>query len=201
MNKNNNSSTAERILDVAQDLLQRNGYNGFSYQDIAHQVEIRKASIHYHFPSKSDLVIRLCERYTNQFTERLVSLDQKYDDSLLRIRELTRFFARMVRDKEKLCPMTMLTAEIEALPPNAKGHLQRFVQETESWLERTLEYGSQHKQLSVAGSYQAQSRLMLAAIQGAMLLSRATGQKSHYQGIADNLLSQLRVTESVRLTA
>lgn len=201
MNKNNNASTAERILDVAQDLLQRNGYNGFSYQDIAQRVEIRKASIHYHFPSKSDLVIRLCERYISQFRERLVTLDRKYDDSLLRIRELTRFFARMVRDKEKLCPMTMLTAEIEALPPHARAHLQNFVKETELWLERTLEYGNKNQQLHVHGSYQSHSRMMLAAIQGAMLMSRATGQKTHFQNIADDLLSQLRFREPVPLTA
>jgi len=49
------SDTAERILDIAQDLIQRRGFNAFSYHDIAAPMGIRKASIHYHFPSKADL--------------------------------------------------------------------------------------------------------------------------------------------------
>jgi TetR/AcrR family transcriptional repressor of nem operon len=192
MNKNNNSSTAEQILDVAQDLLQRNGYNGFSYKDIAERVDIRKASIHYHFPSKSDLVIRLCERYVNQFIDRLHQLDQKYDSRLQRIQELTRFFARIIKDKEKLCPVAMLSAEVEALPAGAKSHLQRFIGETELWLGQTLKDGQNNQELGFNGSSQSQSRILLATLQGAMLMARASGEKAHFQNIADDLISQLQ---------
>lgn len=192
MNKNNNSSTAERILDVAQDLLQRNGYNGFSYKDIAERVDIRKASIHYHFPSKGDLVIRLCERYVNQFIDRLHQLDQKYDSRLQRIQELTRFFARIIKDKEKLCPVAMLSAEVEALPAGAKSHLQRFIGETELWLGQTLKDGQNNQELGFNGSSQSQSRILLATLQGAMLMARASGEKAHFQNIADDLISQLQ---------
>lgn len=192
MNKNNNSSTAERILDVAQDLLQRNGYNGFSYQDIAERVKIRKASIHYHFPSKGDLVIRLCERYVNQFVDRLHQLDQKYDCSLRRIQELTRVFSRIVKDKEKMCPVAMLSAEVESLPQGARSHLQRFVDETEGWLGQTLENGHNKQELVCHGGATSHSRVLLASLQGGMLLARATGEKSHFQKIADDLLAQLK---------
>jgi AcrR family transcriptional regulator len=48
-------SAPERILDVAEALGQTRGFNGFSYADIAVQLGVTKASLHYHFPSKSDL--------------------------------------------------------------------------------------------------------------------------------------------------
>ena len=51
--------TKTRILDVAQDLIQRLGVNGMSYKDISEVVGIRKASIHSHFPKKDDLFISL----------------------------------------------------------------------------------------------------------------------------------------------
>ena len=41
------AATPERILDVAEGLLQARGYNGFSYADIAEAVGITKASIAY----------------------------------------------------------------------------------------------------------------------------------------------------------
>ena len=49
------STTAEDILDRAEALIQTRGYSAFSYQDISDTLGIRKASIHYHFPSKTDL--------------------------------------------------------------------------------------------------------------------------------------------------
>ena len=49
-------TTQQAILDTAFSLLQRCGYHAFSYADIAAQVGIRKASIHYYFPGKNDLV-------------------------------------------------------------------------------------------------------------------------------------------------
>ena len=53
MNKTINMAT--HILDVAQQLIQTRGYNAFSYADIASQVGIRTATIHYYFPTKADL--------------------------------------------------------------------------------------------------------------------------------------------------
>ena len=43
--------TAHRtpILDVAERLAQTRGFNGFSYADIATELDVTKASLHYHF--------------------------------------------------------------------------------------------------------------------------------------------------------
>ncbi|MGR7122804.1 TetR/AcrR family transcriptional regulator, partial [Klebsiella aerogenes] len=55
-------STYDSLLDLADTLIQENGYQGFSYADLASKLGIRKASIHYHFPAKTDLGIAYCER-------------------------------------------------------------------------------------------------------------------------------------------
>ena len=47
--------TPERILDVAERLVQLRGFNDFSYADIARELGITTASLHYHFPSKAEL--------------------------------------------------------------------------------------------------------------------------------------------------
>ena len=49
------TDTASEILDVAERLVQVRGFNGFSYADIAEALEVTKASLHYHFPTKGDL--------------------------------------------------------------------------------------------------------------------------------------------------
>ncbi len=58
---------AGRILDVAEQLAQTRGLNGFSYADIAAELNVTKASLHCHFPSKADLGRTLITRYRAAF--------------------------------------------------------------------------------------------------------------------------------------
>ena len=59
--------TSEEILNAAEDLLQRRGYNAFSYHHIAVQLGVRNAAIHYHYPSKESLGVALVKRYQERF--------------------------------------------------------------------------------------------------------------------------------------
>src|SRR5271170_6591557 len=75
------SGTANTILDVAERLAQTRGYNGFSYADIAAQLSVTKASLHYHFPSKADLGLALVERYSLAFSKALGAIDAHTSDA------------------------------------------------------------------------------------------------------------------------
>ena len=68
------SETAEQILDLAETLIQTRGYSAFSYQDIADDLGIRKASIHYHFPSKTDLGVAVVDRYMARLDDALTAI-------------------------------------------------------------------------------------------------------------------------------
>jgi AcrR family transcriptional regulator len=56
------SHTRERILDVAQDLFTRQGYDKTSLRDIAERLEITKAALYYYFERKEDMLIALHAR-------------------------------------------------------------------------------------------------------------------------------------------
>ena len=51
------------ILNLAEALLQDRGFNGFSYANIASELGVKNAAIHYHYPSKEDLGIPVMQRY------------------------------------------------------------------------------------------------------------------------------------------
>ena len=61
--RHGDTDTATRILDVAERLAQTRGFNGFSYADIAAEVGITKAALHYHFATKAGLGQALIGRY------------------------------------------------------------------------------------------------------------------------------------------
>ena len=69
------ASTRSRILDIGERLVQVRGFNGFSYADVAAEMSVTKASLHYHFPSKADLGEAIVARYAERFADALVSID------------------------------------------------------------------------------------------------------------------------------
>src|SRR5579875_3852843 len=54
--------TRERILDVAQDLFTRHGYDKTSLRDIAERLQITKAALYYYFGRKEDILVELHRR-------------------------------------------------------------------------------------------------------------------------------------------
>src|SRR5207302_10075529 len=73
--------TATQILDVAERLVQERGFNGFSYADVARELGISKAALHYHYPGKAELGEALIERYAARFTDALVAVDAREIDA------------------------------------------------------------------------------------------------------------------------
>ncbi len=57
-------NTSTRILDAAERLVQERGFNGFSYADIADELGVSKAALHYHFAGKAELGETLILRYS-----------------------------------------------------------------------------------------------------------------------------------------
>ena len=58
-------STREKILNSAQSLIQTRSFEGFSFQDIANEVGIRKASLYHYFDSKDAIALAVLERGAN----------------------------------------------------------------------------------------------------------------------------------------
>src|SRR5690348_1621039 len=87
------SGTSQRILDVAERLMQVRGYNGFSYADIATKLRVTKASLHYHFPSKAELGTRLMQRYTETFRAALAAIDAASVDARQKLERYVAIYA------------------------------------------------------------------------------------------------------------
>src|SRR5207237_1018106 len=85
--------TAQRILDVAERLVQTQGFNGFSYADISAELDITKASLHYHFATKAALGSALITRYCAEFRHALQGVDVSAADAREKLR---RYAARLL---------------------------------------------------------------------------------------------------------
>ena len=188
------AATAGRILDVAERLVQTRGYNGFSYADISSELRIRNASVHYHFPSKTDLGRRLVSRYRENFMAALEGLANESGDARRRLRRYVGLWARVLRDRDRMCLCGMMAADIATLPKPVRAEIRRFFDENEGWLVRVISDGRKAKTLRFAGTPEVEARLLTMGLEGAMLVARSYGEPRRFEEIADRLLEGLGIS-------
>jgi TetR/AcrR family transcriptional repressor of nem operon len=182
--------TPERILDVAERLVQTRGFNGMSYADIAEVLGVTKASLHYHFPTKADLGARLISRYEEAFLRALAAIDEAETDPGRRLRAYAGIYEDVLR-KNRMCLCGMLAAEHGTLPRGMRSRLGAFFDANESWLVRVLERGRTAGALSFEGPANAKARMLIGSLEGAMLLARSYGQVERFTQVATQLLDAI----------
>jgi TetR/AcrR family transcriptional repressor of nem operon len=198
--RDNDAGTAARILDVAEQLLQVRGFNGFSYADIAAELNITKAALHYHFAGKADLGEALIARYAGRFAEALTVLDAGRGDASAKLAAYADLYLQVLRNR-RMCLCGMLAAEYQTLPEPMQGAVIRFFDQNETWLEGVLEQGREDGSLQFAGSARDTARMVVGGLEGAMLVARPYGDIARFQAAADNLLAGLAVSASMPLAA
>ncbi len=193
MSSTGSPATAGRILDIAERLVQTRGFNGFSYADISAELRIRNASVHYHFPSKSDLGKRLVGRYRENFMGALEGLERESGDARRRLRRYVGLWTAVLRDRDRMCLCGMMAADIAILPKPVRGEIKRFFDANEAWLVRVMEEGRKAKTLRLATTPEIEARLLTMGLEGAMLVARSYGEPRRFEEIADRLLTGLGI--------
>ncbi len=182
--------TAQRILDVAEQLVQVRGFNGFSYADIAAKLGITKASLHYHYPGKAELGQALIARYGERFAAELEAIDGTAQDAPAKLRAYAGLYADVLRGR-RMCLCGMLAAEYRTLPKPIQDGVMAFFDENETWLERVLEQGSTDHTLQLDRPARDVARMIISGLEGAMLVARPYGDLERFQTAATTLLGSL----------
>ncbi|HEV2613853.1 MAG TPA: TetR/AcrR family transcriptional regulator [Gammaproteobacteria bacterium] len=165
--------TYNHILDIAEELIQTVGFNAFSYADIAARIGIRKASIHYHFPAKTDLGKHLMLRHQSNATVYLNNLikEHKNHKDILVI-YLKSIFASTYEADFKMCLGGMLATDVLTLDSALQNEVQAFFRLTQDWLITLLKHGKKHKNFKFTDSPADIAKQILIMIEGGLLLAR-----------------------------
>jgi TetR/AcrR family transcriptional repressor of nem operon len=184
------AGTSQRILDIAERLVQTRGFNGFSYADIAAALTLTKASLHYHFPTKAELGKRLIERYEAGFMKALEEIERATPDARDRLRRYAKIYADVLRN-DRMCLCGMLAAEYATLPKPMKEEMRHFFDENERWLVRVLEEGRTAGSLRFTGPALDVARALVGSLEGAMMIARSYGEVARLETVADRLIAEL----------
>lgn len=185
-----NADTASRILDISERLVQSRGFNGFSYADVASELGITKASLHYHFRGKAELGEALIGRYAARFADALHAIDARDADAPARLDAYAGIYAEVLRDR-RMCLCGMLAADYDTLPKPMRDAVLRFFDENEAWLTGVLERGEVEGALHLDGSASEVAQAIVSGLEGALLIARPYGDVARFQTAATRLLSSL----------
>ena len=184
------TGTAERILDIAERLVQQRGFNSFSYADIAAELGITTASLHYHFPGKAELGQALVDRYTERFNAALARIDQQPGDARTKLEAYEGLYAGVLRG-ERMCMCGILAAEYGTLPQAMQSAVVLFFDDNQEWLAAILREGVADESLRFTGSPEEVAQHILSTLEGAMLVARPYGAVDRFEATARHLLASL----------
>jgi TetR/AcrR family transcriptional repressor of nem operon len=185
--------TAGKLVGGAAQLIMRVGYNGFSYADLSERFGIRKASIHYHFPSKADLVVAVVEQARAGIQAQVAALDEGSPVALDQLRFYTGYWERCIKDQSApFCLAAVLAAELPSLPEAVAASVQGHFADLGKWLGRLLELGVEQGSVHLDASPDIEAQAFMASVYGAMLAARAFNDPQRFHVIVEALFRRIR---------
>ena len=168
------SEMANTLMDLAERHLRAGGFAGFSYRDLAAEAGIKSASVHYHFPTKENLVAAVLRRYKGRVADYIDQLAAEEADP---VRLMAKAFGSPVHSKDKLCPCVSLGGAFSDLPGEIQGEVKGYY---EMWLDR----------MEKQGLSRGKARTIMSMLVGAQLLALILDDVKAYDEVADEVVKE-----------
>ena len=180
-------NTREQIIQLADSLIREKGYNAFSFYDISKSVGIKTASIHYHFPTKSDLGIAVIEHHLQH-----LNLVKKKFESKTPIERLDKFFSiyATIKNEDKVCLVGSLATDFNTLDKKIQARLKVFSDTMLAWVINFLEEGRKDNVFQYKGSTRTKAIMIVGNMLAIVQLSRLTCDKD-FKAIIDTIKQEL----------
>lgn len=184
-------SVRDQALRLAKHHLQLKGYNGFSFQTIADDLGIRKASLHYYFSSKEQMGIELLTDYKKSFelwTEKYSKYSAKE-----KLSEMIELFAKMSERDYKICPIGALCADFNSLSHKLQKQVKVFFEIERDWLQQTLEQGQKENYIRKDIDLPLAAEAVMAQMQGGLQIARLRNNSKGFRKLIKAAISILLV--------
>jgi TetR/AcrR family transcriptional repressor of nem operon len=177
----------EAILAAARATAQAHGYAGLNFRDLAAEVGIKSASIHYYFPSKADLGVAVARRYWEDSEARLDRLGAESQDPAACLVQYPALFRKALENENRMCLSGFMAAEYDDLPEQVQAEVRTFGDIQVAWLAKVLRAA---KPSADAVAVEQRARAIFAAVGGAQVIARSRADIALY----DDIIAGYRVS-------
>lgn len=183
------SDTKEAILQLGTSLIQTYGYNAFSYADIARELQIKNAAVHYHFRGKEDLLAAIVEQYIQRYRELSVFLENPAVKSKEKLKIFIDRYG-ILSAEGKICLIGSVSTDYHTLPDSVKEKITELINLVIGLVEKVLKEGKKKGELKFSEPARIKATLFMTNLAAGVQLARITGQDD-YKAIGRELLKQL----------
>jgi AcrR family transcriptional regulator len=164
----NGRVTRDHIVEAADRLFYRNGFEHTSFSDIAADVQISRGNFYYHFKTKDQILEAVIDRRLEKTRAMLAQWEKAGDTPADRIRS---FINILIANRDPImrygCPVGTLRAELAKLDHAAQAEANELFTLFRTWLRR------QFVQLGRKADADALAMRLLARSQGVATLANA----------------------------
>jgi TetR/AcrR family transcriptional regulator, transcriptional repressor for nem operon len=179
-------TTREQIVEAADRLFYRQGYEHTSFADIAEAVQISRGNFYYHFKTKDDILDAVIARRLATTREMLDRWEAEGAHPAERIRSFIRI---LITNRTKImlygCPVGTLCAELAKLEHAAQGAASEVFILFRDWLRRQFEL------LGRGDDADALAMHVLARSQGVATLANAFHDEAFIRHEVDEMCAWL----------
>lgn len=176
------NATHEKIVDEADRLFYRQGYERTSFADIASAVQISRGNFYYHFRTKDEILDAVIERRMADTRDMLHQWEAEETAPAMRIRS---FIEILIANRADImafgCPVGTLCAELAKLDHIAQGRAGEIFTLFRVWLRRQFEL------LGLASDADALAMHLLARSQGVATLASAFQDEAFIRSEVDQM--------------
>lgn len=165
------SGTRDAIMDAAERRIREAGYGGFSFREIAADVGVKSASVHYHFAAKEDLAAAVARRYADRV---LAAIEADVAAGRAPDAAWKDAFRQALRDNGAMCLCGVLGATSHQLPEAVRAEARRFFEAGEA-------------RLGAGGLSREDALRLIATLEGALLVANALARPEAFDAATSHI--------------
>ena len=165
----------EKHLPALFQLFRQHGYDGVSLSKIAATTELGKASLYHHFPGgKAEMVAAALAYYGVWMEEHVFSALRSEGSAIARLKKMCDRLSELYNSGQAPCLIAAIVtgSKQDVFQEQVKTHLQRWIEAIAQVLKES--------NLDTKVAYRRAEDAIIA-IQGALILSRGTGETAIFE--------------------
>jgi len=177
--------TRQRIIDAANQLFYRKGYNRTSFSDVVEAAQVPRGNIYYYFKSKDEILRAVIRTRLETINNMLAEWDRTIPEPLDRLQR----FVRIMYDSTPAllrsgCPMGSLNIELRKDQPELQAEAKQLFDLFQRWLANQfadLGYPEEARDLSLRLMARGQGLIVIAQVyQDPGFLERGTQELNRW---------------------
>jgi 3-oxoacyl-[acyl-carrier-protein] synthase II/TetR/AcrR family transcriptional repressor of nem operon len=186
--------TKYQILKLADNYIRKDGFNAFSFRDISAQLGIKSASVHYHFPTKTDLAASVVEHNRSLLLKTI-----EKNQHLAAPNQLQAFFSiyDYYRTSGKICLIGSIASDYFTVEAPVREAIALLSQTMHQWVTTILEKGLQNNDFFFKAQPDVKAAMIIGNMLALLQLSRVLGDK-YYESVKQEIIRDLNDENHVR---